>query len=192
MNLGIIKAMKGKYADALSCYQKAMSYRKNYHTCMYNLGNLVSLLSCEDNLSMISSFSNFSFWKWKITQWRCTIGVNRCRWIRSKLGHGSTYWRCLTVRIKSMKLSKFQPERSNSFQMSLHFYFCAQMHSENSAISPKPKNCTESRSLFVRIMRSATWILAFSIIDGIKLLKQLKAIETHSHTIHVFQMHTNT
>lgn len=45
MNLGIVKAMKGQHEDALSCYQKAMKYRKNYATCIYNLGNLVDYTS---------------------------------------------------------------------------------------------------------------------------------------------------
>lgn len=42
MNLGIVKATKGEHSEALHCYQKALKYRRNYHTCLYNLGNLVN------------------------------------------------------------------------------------------------------------------------------------------------------
>lgn len=42
MNLGIVLATRGKHQEALQCYNKALKYRKNYATCYYNMGNLVS------------------------------------------------------------------------------------------------------------------------------------------------------
>lgn len=42
MNLGIVLASLGKYDEALLSYRKALTYRKKYATCYYNIGNLVS------------------------------------------------------------------------------------------------------------------------------------------------------
>lgn len=53
MNLGIVKASKGKYTEALYCYEKALKYRRNYHTCLYNLGNLVNSFNGSQNHFLI-------------------------------------------------------------------------------------------------------------------------------------------
>lgn len=56
MNLGIIKATKGEHVEAFNCYERALSYRKNYAVCYYNLGNLVSYQPKSDLKG--NSFSN--------------------------------------------------------------------------------------------------------------------------------------
>lgn len=46
MNLGIVLANTNRYDEALECYNYALTYRKKYPDCYYNLGNLVSCLYC--------------------------------------------------------------------------------------------------------------------------------------------------
>lgn len=40
MNLGIVQAAQHRYDIALASYHKALTYRKRYATCHYNIGNL--------------------------------------------------------------------------------------------------------------------------------------------------------
>ena len=42
MNLGIVKAGLKKSAEAERCYYTALTHRRKYPDCLYNLGNLVS------------------------------------------------------------------------------------------------------------------------------------------------------
>ena len=41
MNLGIVQALLKKYPEARNSYQTALTHRKKYPDCYYNLGNLV-------------------------------------------------------------------------------------------------------------------------------------------------------
>ena len=42
MNLGIVEAALGKVTNAETSYQMALTHRRKYPDCYYNLGNLVS------------------------------------------------------------------------------------------------------------------------------------------------------
>ena len=41
MNLGIVQALLKKYSEARASYLKALTHRRRYPDCYYNLGNLV-------------------------------------------------------------------------------------------------------------------------------------------------------
>ena len=42
MNLAIVQAAQQQYSTAEQSYKTALSYRRRYPDCLYNLGNLVS------------------------------------------------------------------------------------------------------------------------------------------------------
>ena len=54
MNLGIVKAGLKKSSEAERCYFTALTHRKKYPDCLYNLGNLVSIKSAFCNLAFHS------------------------------------------------------------------------------------------------------------------------------------------
>jgi len=58
MNLGIVLAGLKRHSEAEASYFIALTYRKKYPDCYYNLGNLVSVKFLDLQYSLLN-FSNF-------------------------------------------------------------------------------------------------------------------------------------